>query len=227
MRRSDDDYDDMNGLDDFGADSGRPGSPFAHETAAVTEFLAELKLLGEGPAPEPTPELQALFAGVPSIAAARRNRGPLLRRAALIAAATVVGTTAAAAGHSLPQPAQRVVSDVVNTLTPFHISEDDGLPPHRAPQQPPAGRPGAGSREEGLGDAERSHEQPERADDNEAAGRTPADEQGGGGGDRPGAERSGGGEGTHGGERSGGGERSAGGEGSATREGTHGGERHD
>ena len=226
MRRSDDDYDDMNGLDDFGADSGRTGSPFAHDTAAVTEFLAELKLLGEGPAPEPTPELQALFAGVPSIAAARRNRGPLVRRAALIAAATVLGTTAAAAGHSLPQPAQGVVSDVVNTLTPFHISEDDGLPPHRMPQQPPADRPGGDSSEEGLGDAERSHEQPERANDNEAAGGNPADEQGAGAGELTGAMGSDGGERSDGGDRPAGDEASAGSERSGG-ESTHGGERHD
>lgn len=213
MRRSDDDYDDMSGLDDFRADSGRPGSPVADDAAAVTDFLAELRSLGEGPAPAPTPELQALFAGVPSIATARRHHGPLLRRAALIAAATVVGTTAAAAGHSLPQPAQQVVSNVVNTLTPFHISEDDGLPPHRAPQQPPAHRPGDGSSEEGLGDGEHGRQQPERADEGEAAGRSRADEQRTTGSDRSAdrGESSGGGESSDGSRSADGGRSSNGG----------------
>lgn len=143
MRLPDDDYDGMNELDDVGAGFERPGGPVTEDASAVTRFLAELHSLGEGPVPAPTPELQAMFDGASSAPPRRprRPRAPLVRRAALVAAAAVIGTTTAAANHTLPQPAQRVVSDVVNTLTPFHINGGDGLPPRPAPAVPPAHRP--------------------------------------------------------------------------------------
>ncbi|HEV7205178.1 MAG TPA: hypothetical protein VGN18_11245 [Jatrophihabitans sp.] len=113
------------------------GDPGAAESAAVTRFLDDLRSLGEGPAPEPSPELAALLAGVPTLAAARRHRPRIVRRVALIAAAVVAGTTLAAANHQLPAPAQRVVSNVVNDLTPFHIDNPHPVPTPTTPAVTP------------------------------------------------------------------------------------------
>src|SRR5690242_6549598 len=89
--------------------------------AELTTFLSQLRALGEGPAPEPSPEVEALLGGAVLL---RPRRSRLLRRVAVAAAAAVVlmvATAVAAAHHSLPAPAQRMVSNVVNLVTPFHI----------------------------------------------------------------------------------------------------------
>lgn len=109
------------------------GDPDAAESAAVTRFLDDLRSLGEGPAPRPSPELAALLAGVPALTAARRRGPRIVRRVALIAAAVVAGTTLAAVNHRLPAPAQRVVSNVVNDLTPFHIGTPRPAPTTTTP----------------------------------------------------------------------------------------------
>lgn len=151
MTRQDDYFEDMDRADEFGAAAGRPGGPNA-ETAAVTRFLGELSSLAEVDAPSPTGELEAILAGIPTRAARRRVlRRRLAVRAALIAAATVAGLIAAAANHTLPAPAQRVVSNVVNTVTPFHIDTGTGKPPASSPPT-------------GPGHA-REHEPRERSDD--------------------------------------------------------------
>lgn len=134
---SDDPYE-MSGVEMSGA-SGRAGSPSAGDPASVTQFLLDLRALGEGPVPEPSDELAALLGGVTLLARRRRHAWTVARRVALGAAVLVAGTTVAAASHSLPQPAQRVVSNVVDTLTPFHID----LQPRRhvpAPSAPPSVR---------------------------------------------------------------------------------------
>ena len=145
MSHFDDDQYDMDAAWGASADDPTPGmapgpGDFGHPSPTMTRFLADLHTLGEGPAPEPTAELAALFAGVSSLDAARARRGPLGRhRVGLVIAAVAVSTAGltglAAANTQLPQPAQRVVSRVVNDLTPFHVD------PSRPPAPTPAPHP--------------------------------------------------------------------------------------
>jgi hypothetical protein len=129
----DDYFEDMDRADEFGAAAGRAGGPNA-ETAAVTRFLVEMSSLAEVDAPAPTAELEAILTGLATGAARRRAlHRRLAVRAALVAAATVAGLIAAAANHTLPEPAQRVVSNVVNSVTPFHIDPGTGKPPATVP----------------------------------------------------------------------------------------------
>lgn len=129
---SDDDWDDM-------TDSTQlPGAG-----AALTGFLADLRALGEGPAPDPTPDLAAMLGGAVPLATRRRSRhAALVRRTMFTAAVTVAGlvlVSVAAASRVLPAPAQRVVSNVVNFATPFHIDPDPGgAPPTIPPTTTPA-----------------------------------------------------------------------------------------
>jgi type IV secretory pathway VirB10-like protein len=140
MSPSDDDLYEMSGVDKIGAAGNVSGGPVPGETAAVTRFLTELRALGEAPAPTPTPELAALLDGAVQLALVRRHVRRALVRVALVAAAIIVAMTVAAANHSLPQPAQRMVSNVVNELTPFHI--DPALPATGpVPPPPPTHRP--------------------------------------------------------------------------------------
>jgi hypothetical protein len=140
MTPPDDDYYEMSGVDEISTAAGSPGTLAPGEAAAVTMFLTELRALGEAAAPPPTPELAALLGGtgpVISLARIRARRAAL--RVAFVAAAVVTAMTVAAASHSLPQPAQRMVSNVVNQLTPFHI---DPLAPTTTlvPSTPPTHR---------------------------------------------------------------------------------------
>jgi type IV secretory pathway VirB10-like protein len=144
MSPGDDDLYEMSGVDEIGAAADAPGAPAPGETAAVTRFLTDMRALGEAPAPTPTPELAALLDGAVPLDAVRRHLRRALVRAVLVAAAIIVAVTVAAANHSLPQPAQRMVSNVVNELTPFHIdpvlpAADPVLPP--APTRRPAPSP--------------------------------------------------------------------------------------
>lgn len=92
----------------------------------VARFLVALRSLGDAPAPAPAPAVAALIGGAVPIRSRAMRRAAL--RAGLGAAAVLAVLVGAAANHSLPQPAQRVVSNFVNDLTPFDI----------APNQPPA-----------------------------------------------------------------------------------------
>jgi hypothetical protein len=115
VTRSGDGYDEMTrGLDEHGR-SSTPGVP-----DDLTLFLHELRLLGNVEPPEPSDEVAALLGAPHSLAARRALR--VLVRSGLVAAALALVLVAAAASHSLPQPAQRVVSHVVNVLTPFQIT---------------------------------------------------------------------------------------------------------
>ena len=122
-----DDYDEM--TDGQGVRRGAGGTAAAGDD--VTRFLTELRALGDGPAPKPSPQLAAVLAGATPLLNSRRALRMVLRSAAV--AALVLGAlVVAAANHSLPAPAQRVVSNVVNDLTPFHIgpgTRADVLPP--------------------------------------------------------------------------------------------------
>ena len=122
MSRFSDDFDDMD------AQGVRHGAGDVLGAAdEVTRFLTELRALGDGPPPTPSAELAALLGGAT----------PLFGRRALVRTAVRTGAIAAillgvlvvaAASHSLPSPAQRVVSNVVNVLTPFHIGTDHPQP---------------------------------------------------------------------------------------------------
>jgi hypothetical protein len=97
------------------------------QSAPVTAFLADLRALGQREPPTPCADLAALFAGASPIGIVRRRRAGRSRRrrmrfAVAAAAATTIGlTVVAAANDKLPQPAQRVVSRLVDVLTPFHV----------------------------------------------------------------------------------------------------------
>jgi hypothetical protein len=125
-----------------------PGSgEFGDPSPVVTQFLSDLRVLGEDPAPAPSAELAALFAGASSLAVARARRSTLARHRVGLAIAAIAVSTAgltgvAAAHDSLPQPAQLVVSRVVNDLTPFHVdpSRANG-PATEQRSHPPATRP--------------------------------------------------------------------------------------
>jgi hypothetical protein len=131
MRRYGDDRDEMTAS--VTGDSG------AGASAAMTTFLADLRAIGEGPIPEPSPELAALLDGDEPVSSGRVMR---LRRRhiVLVTAASVLigGTGAAAATGRLPQPAQRLVSDVIDRLTPFTVpSARPGTPSGPPAQAPP------------------------------------------------------------------------------------------
>jgi hypothetical protein len=139
MSGFDDDWAEMTGTASTGnADSGGAGAP-PPGAAAVTMFLSDLKALGEDPAPEPSPQLAALLGGAVPLAPERRR--VRARHLALGAAAAllVAGTGGAAAAGRLPGPAQRMVSDVVDNLTPFSIPRG-GAP--ASPSGVPSGRQG-------------------------------------------------------------------------------------
>jgi hypothetical protein len=112
--------------------------------AAVARFVTEMRALGEGPAPVPSPELAAILGGASShrLLSRRRpaRRAQRSRRvlAYATAAAVMVGTAGvAAANDTLPQPAQRVVSRVVNMLTPLHIDPSRPAKPVEPPRPSP------------------------------------------------------------------------------------------
>lgn len=141
MTGGDDDQTAMSGVYEVGGRAAsETGAPTPDETvmaAGVSRFVAELRALGAGPAPAPSPALEALLAGVIPLAS-RAPRSFRHRRAYLIgaAAASVIALTGVAAAHdSLPQPAQLLVAHVVNVLTPFHIDLSS------APSQEPRPNP--------------------------------------------------------------------------------------
>ncbi|MGN6609791.1 MAG: hypothetical protein ACTHMS_22615 [Jatrophihabitans sp.] len=107
------------------------------DDAVLRDAVAVLRALADGPAPEPSPQVAALLEGGAAVVPLRRRPRPV-RSVGLAAAAIVALTTGLAATHTLPTPAQRFVSDVVDRLTPFDIA-----PPHPSPHvtTTPDGRP--------------------------------------------------------------------------------------
>ena len=139
MSHLSDDFDDMD------AQGVRHGAGDVLGAAdEVTRFLTELRALGDGPPPTPSAELTALLGGATPLLSRRAVVRTVLRSAAI--AAVLLGVLiVAAANHSLPAPAQRVVSNVVNDLTPFHIGNNQPQPviePPRPSDKPtPTHRP--------------------------------------------------------------------------------------
>ena len=127
MTRRSDEFRDMNDMPLARPTTlGREGAD-----ADVAQFLAELHALGQCAAPTPSAELTALLGGARP---PRRRALRVVARTAVAVAAAVLASVVAAANHDLPSPAQRVVSNVVNVLTPFHIEPPGPAP---APTQHP------------------------------------------------------------------------------------------
>lgn len=118
----------------------------------VQEFLGEMRRLAAGSAPEPSAELSAVLSGATPLPTAPRRlrdvplpphrvrRHPLLTAAAVAVVALALLVTGAAT-HHLPAYAQRLVSRVVNTVTPFHI---DPVNRSKHPVPPGSGKPTRG-----------------------------------------------------------------------------------
>jgi hypothetical protein len=117
--------------------------------AELAEALQQLQSLGHGPLPLPSAELAALLgpgaAVVPSAGRRRSRRRKAVLGGVLTGAMTLGLTGVAAANDKLPGPAQRAVSDVVDTLTPFTIDSRPKSPPrpsgpvHQTAPPTPAG----------------------------------------------------------------------------------------
>lgn len=86
---------------------------------ALTGLVAELRAVGAGTPPPVGDELEALFTGNAIPISSRRGRRVAV--IALVGAAALGGTLGTAAADSLPNPAQRFVSDVIGILTPFDL----------------------------------------------------------------------------------------------------------
>jgi hypothetical protein len=86
---------------------------------ALTGLVAELRAVGAGAPPPVGDELEALFTGNAIPISSRRGRRVAV--IALVGAAALGGTLGTAAADSLPNPAQRFVSDVIGILTPFDL----------------------------------------------------------------------------------------------------------
>jgi len=149
MSSFDDDLSEMSAAAGIHSDGSIAGNSqgsgeFSDPSPLVTQFLTDLRALGDGPAPPPSDELAALFSGASSLTAARHGRSVFARhKVGLVIAAAAMSTAAltgvAAAHDRLPQPAQTVVARVVNDLTPFHVDPSHGhVPPATHPSGPAA-----------------------------------------------------------------------------------------
>ena len=171
MSSFDDDLSEMSAAAGIHSDGSIAGNSqgsgeFSDPSPLVTQFLTDLRALGDGPAPPPSDELAALFSGASSITAARQGRSVFARhRVGLVIAAAAMSTAAltgiAAAHDRLPQPAQTVVARVVNDLTPFHVD-----PSHVPPVTHPSGPA-----------ATPTHVEPSEPAESEPAGSEPAESQ--------------------------------------------------
>lgn len=103
----------------------------------VTDFLAELRSLGEQPPPFPSPELSALLVGgIPISSAPSRRRPDYGRRfsAALVAAAIALVVALAAENTTLTTEVDHFVSNVV-THHPAHGSHQAPPPQNSSPRK--------------------------------------------------------------------------------------------
>jgi hypothetical protein len=100
------------------AGSGNPGDPVAAAVLDLRRTAARM------PAPQPSAELAALFAGgVPVDELARRRNKSFIVLGVVVAAGSTLALSGVAAAHdALPGPAQSIVTGIVNDLTPFHIA---------------------------------------------------------------------------------------------------------
>lgn len=122
------------GLDDLAIEAllSGLGSDFATSLDAIPPgaeplmfAMMDLRALGEGPAPKPSPELDFMMGAkiIPLYPPNARRRSRIKVTGAFAAAASVaLGLVwTAAANQQLPDGAQGIVSKVVNNLTPFHV----------------------------------------------------------------------------------------------------------
>lgn len=112
------------------------GPDAAYADPVLADLLAELRAVADEPAPSAGPELAALLAGAAPIAPARarRSRTASVVVIGLVSSGVLAGGVGAAAADELPDPVQRVVSRVINTLTPFEVPHPDHrVPAHHRP----------------------------------------------------------------------------------------------
>ncbi|WP_207081517.1 hypothetical protein [Nocardioides sp. S5] len=93
----------------------------------LSVLFTELRAVADRPAPPVDTELAAVLAGAIPLAVARDQRSRTARTAiiGLVTTGILAGGLGAAAANELPPPAQRIVSKVVNGLTPFNIPNPD------------------------------------------------------------------------------------------------------
>lgn len=151
----------------------REDEPMISDTSlddpALRDLVAELGALADRPTPPVGDELAALFAGATPLAAARsrRNKAAKTGLVGLVTAGILAGgVAAAAAANELPAPAQRIVSRVINGLTPLEIPnpdeqgpvehqndtniDDNGDQPGQDVDQPDGKDPGPSDRSQGT-----------------------------------------------------------------------------
>jgi hypothetical protein len=117
---------------------GRSIGPRA-EDAELAAVLSAVRQLGSGPAPAPSAALAAAFAGVATdeLAVRRLRRRHRAALAALVIGMTSIGATGvAAANDTLPPGPQKVVSRMVDDLTPFRIDPAPSVAPSPSPRSP-------------------------------------------------------------------------------------------
>jgi hypothetical protein len=101
---------------------------------ALAAFVDELRGLAHGPVPVPSAELAMLLGHWPPVASRRR---PSLTVVGAVAASVLIVLGGAAGQHALPEPAQSVVSHVVDRLTPSGLGTlDHPVLPGLGPQRP-------------------------------------------------------------------------------------------
>jgi hypothetical protein len=130
-------------LDDAGVEALLSGHGPAGDR--LTGVLAAVRAEGDRVVPAPSPALAAMLVHGLGSAPVRRRRGPIVLGVILAGGTTFALSGVAAAHNALPGPAQSVVTDIVNSLTPFDIGGTASA--HRPPARPfptdttaPAGR---------------------------------------------------------------------------------------
>jgi hypothetical protein len=102
---------------------------------ALADVLDELRGLGAGPVVEPSPELAARLAAARPL---RRRRRPAFGPLAAAAATALIVAGGAAVQHELPEPAQDVVSTVIDRMRPPLPDVVAARPAAPSPRQRPA-----------------------------------------------------------------------------------------
>jgi hypothetical protein len=111
---------------------------------ALSQLFDAIRAAGDGPVPAIGGALAAVMAGAASLMAARNRRRTATRAGVvgLVAVGALGAGIGAAAADELPRPVQRVVANVVGTLTPFQLPNPDEQGTVQDPQGGPADSPG-------------------------------------------------------------------------------------